>query len=192
MKKISMLAVVLIALLMPMSIMGNGNQEEGEKQYLIGAAMADFSDKWLSYLHDGVRKFDSEHDDVTISMVDGKSDPAVQLNSIETLLTKGVDAIITVPVDISAMRPIIRACEEAGVPLICINRAPEEEFMKDIACYVGSDSIVSGLLQGEWVAETMLPEGGRSGLSWGSLVMKPPLCEPRGIRMFSAGMKAWR
>ncbi len=76
--------------------------------------MSSFADKWQTYLQDGVRKFDAEHDDGKIMMTDGKDDPAQQLNQIETLLTQGVDAIVIVPVDISTLGPIIAQMKDAG------------------------------------------------------------------------------
>lgn len=158
--------VACMLLLMPVALFAAG-QSEASGTIKIGAAMADASDKWLSYLEDGVRAFDEEYADVEVLMTDGKADPAVQLSSIETLLTKGVDAIVIVPVDISAMGPVIAKCKEAGVPLIVVNRLPEDKFMKDVDVYVGSESIQAGLMQGEWVAEALGAAGGKVGILTG-------------------------
>lgn len=164
--------ILVLALLMIASIgllSGCQKKEEEAKVYKIGAAMSSFSDKWQTYLQDGVREFDAEHDDVEIMMTDGKDDPAVQLNQVETLLTQGVDAIVIVPVDISAMTPIIRQCKDAGVKLIVVNRIPGEEHLKDVDVYVGSESIQAGIIQGEYIAKALGAEGGRVGIIMGPL-----------------------
>lgn len=148
--------------------------------YKIGAAMSSFADKWQTYLQDGIRKFDEEHDDVEIMMTDGKDDPAQQLNQIETLLVKGVDALVVVPVDISAMPPIVMKAKEAGVKLVVVNRLPDEYLMEDIDVYCGSESIQAGIMQAEWVAEAMQPEGGKVGIIMGPLGQEAPTMRTKG------------
>lgn len=170
MKATRLIVFMLVALSMLFSasvVFGGGEQEDDG--YLIGAPMSSFSDKWQTYLQDGVRAFGDEYEDVTIQMTDGKDDPAQQLNQVETLLTQGADAIVIVPVDISAMEPIIAATNEAAVPLVVVNRLPAEQFMDDIDVFVGSESIRAGIMQAEWVAQEMQPEGGTVGIIQGPL-----------------------
>lgn len=145
----------------------------------IGAAMSSFADKWQTYLQDGVRKFDAEHDDVEIIMTDGKDDPATQLNQVETLLTQGVQAIVIVPVDISAMGPIIQKCKEAGAKLVVVNRFPDPEFVEQIDVYAGSESIQAGIMQAEWVAK-QLPDGGKVGIIIGPLGQEAAMMRTQG------------
>jgi inositol transport system substrate-binding protein len=153
--------------------------------YKIGAAMSSFADKWQTYLQDGVRKFDAEHADVEIMMTDAKDDPAVQLSQVETLLTQGVDAIVIVPVDISAMGPIIAQVKDAGAKLVVINRLPEAEFMEDIDVYVGSESIQAGIMQAEWVAANM-PDGGKVGIIMGPLGQEAAMMRTEGNKQVFA------
>ncbi len=164
-KRLSVAALIVLCLASPLAVFAGGEKESGVIK--IGAAMADSSDKWLSYLEDGVRAFGKDHADVELMMTDGKADPAIQLSSVETLLTKGVKAIVIVPVDISAIGPVITKCKEAKVPLIVVNRLPEEKFLKDVDVYVGSESIQAGLMQGEWVAKALGAAGGNVGILTG-------------------------
>ena len=166
-KRMTMVLVVLSMLIIPMAVFAAGQQDDGV--VTIGAAMSSFSDKGQTYLQDGVRAFDAENDDVEVLMTDAKDDPAVQLNQVETLLTKGVDAILIVPVDISALKPVFAKCKEDGVALVIANRMPAEEFHDDFDVYTGSESIQAGILQAEWVAEAMQPAGGTVGILMGPL-----------------------
>lgn len=145
----------------------------------IGAAMSSFADQWQTYLQDGVRKFDAEHDDVEIVMTDGKDDPATQLNQVETLLTQGVQAIVIVPVDISAMGPIIQKCKEANAKIVVVNRLPDKEFLDRIDVYAGSESIQAGIMQAEWVAQHM-PDGGKVGILMGPLGQEAAVMRTQG------------
>ncbi len=166
MKRVIATLIVLI-FFAPVVLFAAGQEEDGT--FLIGAAMSSFSDKWQTYLQDGIREFDAEYDDVEIQMTDGKDDPALQLSQVETLITQGIDALVIVPVDISALGPIIDATEAADIPIVAVNRIPGEEFLSRVDLYVGSESIDAGLLQAEWIAEAMQPEGGKIGIMQGPL-----------------------
>ncbi|MBF9016967.1 MULTISPECIES: substrate-binding domain-containing protein [unclassified Oceanispirochaeta] len=168
-KKIIIGVAVLVVLIVSIVFVVTGRQGQESKTLKIGAAMSSFSDKGQTYLQDGVRAFDAEYDDVEIIMTDAKDDPAVQLNQVETLLVKGVDAILIVPVDISALKPVFKKCKEDGVKLVIANRMPAEEFHNEFDVYTGSESIQAGILQAEWVAEAMQPEGGTVGILMGPL-----------------------
>jgi inositol transport system substrate-binding protein len=167
MKRIIVILFVLSMLFLPAVVFAAGQQDKGV--ITIGAAMSSFSDKGQTYLQDGVRKFDAERDDVQILMTDAKDDPAVQLNQIETLLTKGVDVMLIVPVDISALKPVFAKCKADGVKVVIANRLPGEEFNDQYDVYTGSESIQAGILQAEWVAEALQPAGGKVGIIMGPL-----------------------
>lgn len=160
--------LIIILFVAPVALFAAGGSEE-EGTMLIGAAMSSFSDKWQTYLQDGIREFDADHEDVVIQMTDGKDDPALQLSQVETLITQGIDALVIVPVDISALGPIIDATDEADIPIVAVNRLPGDEFISRIDVYVGSDSIDAGLMQAVWVAEAMQPDGGEIAILQGPL-----------------------
>ena len=174
-----MLRKVVVCVCVCAVVLSMASVPASAKTFKIGAAMSSFADKWQTYLQDGVRKFDAEHDDVEIVMTDGKDDPAQQLNQVETLLTQGVDAIVIVPVDISAIGPIIAQAKDAGAKLVVVNRLPEEDFMADIDVYCGSESIQAGLMQGEWVAD-QLADGGKVGIIMGPLGQEAAMMRTEG------------
>jgi len=156
MKKITGIMLVMLLCLTGL-LMAEGQKDSDT--VMIGAAMNSFADKWQTYLQDAVRDFDAQHEDCVIKMTDGKDDPATQLNQVETLITQGIDVLLIVPVDISAMGPVIDKCKEAGVKIVVVNRLPSEEHMNDVDVYVGSESIQAGIMQAEWVIETLNGKG---------------------------------
>lgn len=176
MRRILYIAVVLSFFVIS-GLLARGSSDDGMMQ--IGAAMSSFSDKWQTYLQDGVREFDVEHEDIVITMTDGKDDAALQLSQVETLIAQGADALIIVPVDISALRPILKAKKEAGIPIVVINRLPGEEFIGDVDVYVGSDSIQAGIMQGEWVRDALEPIG-RVGIIMGPLGHEAAMMRTKG------------
>ena len=157
MKRIALLLMVLLALGVTSGLFAKGG-DEADDQLHIGVAAANFDDKWMSYMHDGFRSA-AEELGVRITMVDGKNDPAVQQSQIDTFITQGVDAIVIVPVQIATLGPILDETDAAGIPLVSVNRIPEEPYLSRLATYVGSDEVYAGTVQGEAIAELLGGEG---------------------------------
>jgi inositol transport system substrate-binding protein len=131
----------------------------GKDSIVIGAAMPVFDDKWLTYLYDAIKKYDEEHDDVEVKMVDAKNDSGKQLSQVETFVSQGVDAIIINPVDTSAVGPMVDVANNANVPVVVVNRMPDEAVISKIYAYVGSESTQAGTMQMEEVAKLLGGKG---------------------------------
>ncbi len=161
MKRIVSLLIVLLVFGASMGLWANGEGEEGEegqKRLHIGIAAANFDDKWMSYMHEGFREAADVYG-VDITMVDGKNDPAIQQGQIETFVTQGVDAIVIVPAQVSSIGPIMNEVTKAGVPIVAVNRPPDEPYFSQLATYVGSDELFAGTMQAEKIAELLGGKG---------------------------------
>ncbi|MEW9672250.1 sugar ABC transporter substrate-binding protein [Ammoniphilus sp. 3BR4] len=135
------------------------DQAAAKDSIVIGAAMPVFDDKWLTYLYDEINKYDKEHDDVEVKMVDAKNDSGKQLSQVETFVAQGVDAIIINPVDTSAVGPMVDAANAANVPVVIVNRMPGDDVLSKIYAYVGSESTQAGTMQMEKVVELLGGKG---------------------------------
>jgi inositol transport system substrate-binding protein len=107
-------------------------------------------DQFLQLVADGMQaKADELGVELTIVAAQEKTD--VQLGQVENFISEGVDAILVVPVDTDAAGPMTDAATSAGVPLVYVNRRPSD--LPAGVPYVGSDSLVSGTLEMEALAE---------------------------------------
>lgn len=122
----------------------------------IGFAMSAFDDKWLTYLREAAEKKAKELG-VELTMVDGKDDPSVQLGQVENFVAQGMNAIIVVPVNTDATAPLTKACFDAKIPLIAVNRNFKSQ--DDYTAYVGSNSIDAGIFQMEYIGEKLGGKG---------------------------------
>src|SRR3712207_2142940 len=125
------------------------------KDLVIGAPMVSFADKWQTYLQDAIRDFDQKHDDVTIKLSDANNDPARLLNDVETFIDQKVDALLVVPTDPNIVKVIGKKAQKANIPLIIVNRKPNDEDMEYVTSYVGSDEIEGGRIQADYVVNTL-------------------------------------
>ena len=160
-KKIHSFLVSLIILALLASCGGAGQATEpaasgGDEKITIGLTML-FNDLWLTTLRDAMTEYAASQPGVELIAVDSKEDVATQLGQVENFVAQGVDAIIIIPANTDAADPMTKAAQDAGIPLVYVNRIPSN--LPEGVFYVGSDSIQAGIMQAEWLAEQLGGKG---------------------------------
>ena len=133
------------------------------KDAKVGISIYQFSDNFMTlYRTELVRYMVDElgFTEGNITVQDGKNDQAEQTNQINNFITSGVNVMILNLVQSSSAPQITDMCNDAGIPVVYINRQPDEtesdrwesEGIK--ATYIGADAKQSGIYQGEEIAET--------------------------------------
>jgi methyl-galactoside transport system substrate-binding protein len=153
-KFVSMLLVVLMTFsLAACSGKSSQSQQTGstqtEQKPLIGVAIFDYSNNYVTYLRNTINLVADGKAD--IEMVDAQNDQTKQTEQIDLLLSKGVKALCVNAVDPKAAPTIIAKAKAADVPIIFFNRCPSKEDMLsyDKAWYVGNTPEDSGKMQAE-------------------------------------------
>ncbi|HIR77028.1 MAG TPA: galactose ABC transporter substrate-binding protein [Candidatus Choladousia intestinipullorum] len=129
----------------------------------IGISIYQFSDNFMTLYRTELVRYLTEElgfKEENITVQDGKNDQAEQTNQINNFITAGVDVMILNLVQASSAPQVTDMCNEAGIPVVYINRQPDEaesdrwaeEGIK--ATYVGADARQSGTFQGEEILET--------------------------------------
>jgi len=153
MKKI--LSMVLITVMI--MYLFNGCAQETKKtlkvnqKIKIGVCMADFNDKFWSYMLDEMKNYSKSLNNVELVCVDAKKDSNVQLSQVEDLISQKVDIIVLNPVDTDAMKSITDKANAAKVPIINFNEPSVNQ--NDSTCYIGSDQEQLGTLEMEYLAK---------------------------------------
>ena len=133
---------LLIALMAMLAFPGACKKE---KKIKIGVSMALFDDAWLTYVREEIVKWGAAHQDVELTIVDAKNDPANQTGQVENFLAQGMNALVIMPPDASAVEPITKMVAAAKVPLVYLNR--QVENLPPGVIYVGSRSIDAGIFE---------------------------------------------
>ncbi len=127
----------------------------------VGVCIYQFSDNFMTLFRNELQSyleslgFKAEN----IEIVDGANDQATQTNQIQNFITKGVDCLIINPVNSSSAATITDMVTAADIPLVYINREPDEQEEQRWAdenmkvTYVGCDARQSGTFQGEIIAD---------------------------------------
>lgn len=146
--------VAAMALLAGCSTSGAGGGDD-DGTITVGATFP-VLDQFLQTVADAMEaQAEAQGVDLTIVAADEQTD--TQLGQVENFISQGVDAIIVVPVDTDAAGPMTAAAQDAGVPLVYVNRRPSD--LPAGVPYVGSDSLYAGTVEMEALAELAGGEG---------------------------------
>ncbi|HLR35463.1 MAG TPA: substrate-binding domain-containing protein [Tissierellales bacterium] len=154
------LSLILISILLLTGCSGGNGKESGGKGVKIGYAINNMNDTQQTYIVDAAKEKADELD-YSMDIQDAQEDVIKQQDQVNAMIEQGVDALIVVPVDTSAMEPITKAATEAEIPLVYVNRNPfgDGEIPEGVY-YVGSQEITAGEFQSEYLVELMGEEGG--------------------------------
>lgn len=154
----------MMGLLLILILAGCGSGEnEGEtsaegsgasEDLVIGFSQVTLESPFYTSLVDGA-KAEAETAGVELKVVDAQNDIEKQNSDIQSLITQGVDVLLINPVNPSAVAPALRAAESAGIPVITVDRATNEE----VVSYIGRDNEEMGRIAGEKAVELL---GGES------------------------------
>ena len=132
----------------------------------IGSCVYKFDDTFMTGVRNTMTARAAELG-ATIDIVDSQNKQPTQNEQVDTFITKGVNALIVNPVDLTAAGPIITKAKDAGLPIVLQNRQPSEEDMNsyDQAWYVGCKAEQSGTMSGEIIADyfTANPDADKNG-----------------------------
>jgi inositol transport system substrate-binding protein len=132
------------------------NEAPGSSKTLIAFARSESNDTWLSYLHDAFAAEFAGKPEYEILWSDAQTDVTRQQDNVNAAIAQGVKAIVVVPIDTSSVSPIIRAAQEAKIPLVFVNRNPfVGTTPPEGVYYCGSDSVVAGRQQMECLGRLM-------------------------------------
>ena len=128
----------------------------------VGVCIYQFADNFMTLYRNELQKYLVDELGLkaeNISIMDGKNDQSEQMNQIRNFVTQGFDVMIINLVQASSEPDVTNICNEAGIPVVYINREPDAEreqaWVDDgiKATYVGADARQSGTYQGEEIAE---------------------------------------
>ena len=124
----------------------------------IGLTMDKFDDNFLTSVREAITA-EAKVRGVTIQAEDANDDTGKQISQIQNFIAQKVDAIIVNPVDTSATPKMTQLAVAAKIPLVYVNRKPEDKTLPAGVAFVGSNEKVSGVLEGEELAKCLKGKG---------------------------------
>ena len=127
----------------------------------LGLAMHNQSETWAVQFADSF-KAAAEEAGATVTVTDANTVAASQVSQIEDLVSQGIDALVVLPADYTALGQALKTAHDAGVKVVNADSKVTEEDQDLVDCFVTADAYQGGVTCGEYLAE-VLPENAQLG-----------------------------
>ncbi|MDF1815414.1 MAG: sugar ABC transporter substrate-binding protein [Verrucomicrobiales bacterium] len=161
MKKPGFLKSVLLAAACAFGLSSCGQQEsdkDGPDKPVVALVMKSLANEFFKTMADGAEAYQKEHADQFDLIVNGirnETDLTAQVNLVEQMVSRGVDAIVIAPADSKALAPALKRAIDAGVTVVNIDNQLDEKVLAEAGLqipFVGPDNREGAKMVGEVVA----------------------------------------
>jgi len=130
-------------------------QQPAEKKITIGFIAMNMYMTWMQYALEGAKKT-AEANGVELIIYDAENKVDKQASLMEDLIAKKVDAIMTDPINIESLTPMIQEADKAGIPVCTFDRRAEGA---PYFAFVGSDDVLGGKMAAKFIADKLGGKG---------------------------------
>lgn len=156
MNRISLFFPVLIGLTGLLT--GCGNEESSPDKPVVALIMKSLANEFFKTMADGAEAHQSKNPEAYQLISNGirnETDLTAQVNLVEQMISRGVDAIVIAPADSKALAPVLKRAVDAGITVVNIDNKLDEtvlgEFELDIP-FAGPNNRKGARMVGEVVA----------------------------------------
>jgi ribose transport system substrate-binding protein len=135
----------------------SGGDGGGGGDCTIGVSLADQKSLFYIAEADGI-KAAAEEEGVEIVLLSADNNSTRQVNQVNDLITRGVNALIFTAQDATAAAAGVRAANQADIPVIAVDQKPESGS-GELATYIATDSVKAAEELATWLFEQMGGEG---------------------------------
>ena len=167
---------ILLTAAMGVSVLAAGtvtvSAAEKKDKYVIGMSQCNLGEPWRVAMNDQIAMAAEKHPEFEVIFADAAQDNSKQIADIENFVQMGVDLIITSPNEATPLTNAVSAAYDAGIPVLLLDRKIDGDKYTQ---FIGADNVDMGRIAGEYVADTLLPDGGK-------------VCEIKGLEGTSGGI----
>ncbi len=111
----------------------------------IGFAQLGAESGWRDAETNDINTYNEEHDDVEFLFSDAQQQQANQIDNIRSYIQQGVDVIAFPPVVETGWEGVLQEAQDAGIPVILVDRGVDENTPEDLyATVISSDFVWEG------------------------------------------------
>ena len=167
---------ILLTAAMGVSVLAAGtvtvSAAEKKDKYVIGMSQCNLGEPWRVAMNDQIAMAAEKYPEFEVIYADAAQDNSKQIADIENFVQMGVDLIITSPNEATPLTNAVSAAYDAGIPVILLDRKIDGDKYTQ---FIGADNVDMGRIAAEYVADTLLPDGGK-------------VCEIKGLEGTSGGI----
>ncbi len=129
----------------------------------VALIMKSLANEFFKTMGEGAEQHHAENPelyDLIVNGIKNESDVSAQVDMVEQMMSRGVDAIVIAPADSKALIPILKRARDAGVLVINIDNKLDTDILQDLNFnlpFVGPDNREGARMVGEVVAQQLQP-----------------------------------
>ena len=158
---------ILLTAAMGVSVLAAGtvtvSAAEKKDKYVIGMSQCNLGEPWRVAMNDQIAMAAEKHPEFEVIFADAAQDNSKQIADIENFVQMGVDLIITSPNEATPLTNAVSAAYDRKID--------GDKYTQ----FIGADNVDMGRIAGEYIADTLLPDGGK-------------VCEIKGLEGTSGGI----
>ncbi|WPP29940.1 substrate-binding domain-containing protein [Streptomyces sp. CL7] len=146
-------AVVAVAVVGATSLLHNGSSAADRPK--IGLSLSTLNNPFFVQIRDGAEE-EAKKLGVDLTVTDAQNDASQQANQLQNFTSGSLSAVVVNPVDSDAAGPSVRGANQAGIPVIAVDRGVNKA---DTSALVASDNVEGGALGAKALAEKLGGKG---------------------------------
>ncbi|MFI9613545.1 substrate-binding domain-containing protein [Streptomyces sp. NPDC052023] len=141
-------AVIAVAVVAATSLLHTGSSGTQKK---VGLSLSTLNNPFFVQIRAGAEA-EAKKLGVDLTVTDAQNDASQQANQLQNFTSEGVSSIVVNPVDSDAAGPSVRAANQAGIPVVAVDRGVNKA---KTAALVASDNVEGGELGAKALAEKL-------------------------------------
>jgi ribose transport system substrate-binding protein len=134
-----------------------GDNAEAGQAVTIGFSAPAADHGWIAAIANNAAAQAEQYPDVTLEAVNPTNDITAQIAAVQTLINRGVDALVILPNDGSQLTSVGRQAMEAGIPVINLDRIFDSPLA--YRTWIGGDNYGMGVSAGNYVGQRLREAG---------------------------------
>ncbi|GAA3109676.1 substrate-binding domain-containing protein [Pseudonocardia yunnanensis] len=136
---------------------GGGDNAAPGQPVTIGFSAPAADHGWIAAIANNAKAQADRYTDVTFEAVNPTNDITQQIAAVQTLINRGVDALVLLPNDGSQLTSVGRAAMQAGIPVINLDRVFDSPLA--YRTWIGGDNYGMGVSAGNYIGERLRSAG---------------------------------
>jgi ribose transport system substrate-binding protein len=154
-KHLTSIFTFLLIIVCTMVFFNTPTQVSAARQKTIGLAMHFLQDDWSLSMKRAVEDTAKKYG-YKVVMTDANFDPARQLEQVESLLLRRVDALIVIALNTEEILPVMDKAMKRGVTVVGVGLPTDVFYEKNYISNVWTDNTMMGIVSGRHMADTLL------------------------------------
>jgi ribose transport system substrate-binding protein len=141
----------------------NGGKADAKKcqgpdgDYLIGMSQANVAEPYRQQMDDDIKAAAGKIDNFDVKFADAAQDNSKQVADVDNFITQGIDLLIISPNEATPLTAVVKKAYDKGIPVVVLDRKVDGDAY---TTFIGANNEDIGKKAGEFVATTLLPDGG--------------------------------